>query len=145
MPEATFSHSATVLRPRRDVWDRLQDADTWSQIGPVESVWDPKHDDHGHLAGYRWSTTVGPRRYEGTAKRTEGHAPDHMRLALDAGEMSAELAASLDALSEHETQITVELTIRPRGMLSTMFFGVVSDVVGRGLPKQVEQFAESCR
>lgn len=145
MPEASFSHSATVLASRRDVWKRLQAATTWSEIGPVESVWDPRHDDHGQLAGYRWSTSVGPRRYEGTAERIDGHAPDHIALALDAGEISGVLAATLEALSEHETKITVELTIQPRGVLSTMFFGVISDVVTRGLPRQVEQFAESCR
>jgi hypothetical protein len=145
MPEASFSHSATVLSPRRDVWTRLQAADTWSSIGPVEQVWDPAHDEHGNLVAYRWSTTVGPRRYEGKAKRIDGHAPDHMSLALDAGELTGVLTAKLDALSERETQITIDLSVQPRGMLSTMFFGVITDVVGRGLPSQVEHFAESCR
>jgi carbon monoxide dehydrogenase subunit G len=145
MPEASFSHTATVLRPRRDVWDRLQDARTWSEIGPVDEVWDPAHDEYGSLLSYRWSTTVGPRRYEGTARRIDGHAPDRMSLALDGGEISGVLTTQLAALSERETQITVDLSIQPHGLLSIMFFGVVSDVVGRGLPTQVEHFAENCR
>lgn len=145
MPEATFSHAATVLTPRRQIWDRLQDIATWSQIGPVEEVWDPVHNEAGELVSYRWSTSVGPRRYEGTAVRVNGHAPERLQLALDGGELSGTLTTSLTALSDHETEIAVDLSIQPRGMLSTMFFSVVSDVVGRGLPSQVEHFAEACR
>ena len=39
--------------------------------------------------------------------------------------------------------IEVTLKVISRGMLSTLFFPVISEAVGRGLPAQVERFAAS--
>ena len=39
------------------------------------------------------------------------------------------------------TVMTVTLTARSRGLLAGMFWGVVSDALERGLPRQVDQFA----
>jgi hypothetical protein len=66
-----------------------------------------------------------------------------MRLDLDATEVVGTLTTRLSENGDEATQIEVTLEIESRGTLSTLFFPVVSDVVGRGLPSQVERFAES--
>ncbi len=142
MPSATFNHTAETSRPIDEVWARLQVAETWANIGPVESVWDPVHDGD-RLRSYKWKTTVGPTTYNGSAKVTAAEEPTRMELALDAGEVTGSLVTVLSSNGDRVTQIDVTMKVVSRGMLSTLFFPVVSEAVGNGLPAQVERFAES--
>ncbi len=142
MPRASFTHQVIVPRSVDEIWARLQVAETWSNIGPVEDVWDAEHTDEGHLERYRWSTTVGPRSYQGRAK-VIGSEPGHlMRLDLDATEVVGTLTTRLSE-NGAGTDLEVTLEVESRGTLSTLFFPVVSEAVGRGLPMQVERFAAS--
>ncbi len=143
MPKASFTHHVAIDRPAQDVWDQLQIAETWSNIGPVETVWDEEHDENGHLERYRWSTSVGPRSYRGRANVIASESGRLMRLALDASEVVGTLTTELSENGDGTTHLEVTLEIVSRGTLSTMFFPVVADVVGRGLPTQVERFAEA--
>ncbi len=141
MPSATFTHVATTPRTAEEVWNRLQNADTWANIGPVGKVWDPVHEGES-LVSYRWDTKVGPTRYEGTAVVSEAVPAARMKLDLDAREVRGSLTTDLAAGAEG-TSISVTLVVESRGMLSTMFFPVISEAVGSGLPTQVEEFARS--
>ena len=134
MPDASFTTDAVVSRSTAEVWDRLQDAQTWSNIGPVEEVWDAEHDADGHLTRYRWSTTVGPRKYRGRADVVEADPGRMMALDLDAVEVAGRLTTVLSENGDGSTHLEVTLLVEAKGMLSTMFFPVVSDAVGRGLP-----------
>jgi len=140
MPSATFTHTAHTPTQADEVWDRLQVVDTWSKIGPIDQVWDPVHHS-GRLHSYRWSTTVGPTSYRGTARVVEADKPRLMRLQLDAGEMTGDLTTELHHNGDGTTRITVTLAVISRGMLSTLFFPVVAEAIGRGLPRQVDDFA----
>ncbi len=142
MPAASFTHAADTSSPPEQVWQRLQRAETWANIGPVDEVWDPVHDGDA-LRGYRWSATVGPTKYRGTARVVESAPPERMRLELDAREMAGELVADIIPNGDAATRITVTLRVESRGMLSTLFFPVVSEAVGNGLPAQVDRFAAS--
>ncbi len=141
MPRATFTHEVTVHRSMQHVWERLQDANTYANIGPVQKVWDPVHDDDGILQRYTWSTTVGRKPYEGSARTVEAHNPHYLKMDLDAGEVAGSLATALEAVTDEVTNLAVTLEIISKGTLSTLFFPVISDAVGRGLPEQVETFA----
>ena len=141
MPRATFTHEVTVYRPMDHVWARLQDAQTYANIGPVEKVWDPSHDEDGILLGYTWSTTVGRKPYQGSAETVEAENPHYLKMDLDAGELAGSLTSALEAVTDDVTHLTVTLEIISKGTLSTLFFPVISDAVGRGLPEQVEAFA----
>ena len=141
MPRASYAHTVTVPATAAATWERLQLADTWSRIGPVEKVWDEVIDAAGVLRSYRWSTRVGPREYTGTAKTTEAVPRELMRIALDAGELRGTLSTKLSPNGRNDTHLEVSLEIEPRGTLAILFFGVISDAVGRGLPSQVEGFA----
>lgn len=142
MPRASFTHHVAIPRASDEIWGELQVAETWSNIGPVEEVWDEVHDDAGHLERYRWSTSVGPRTYRGKAIVAASVPGRLMRLDLDAGEVLGTLTTALSENGDGTTHLEVTLEVVSRGALSTMFFPVVADAVGRGLPTQVEQFAQ---
>lgn len=142
VPEATFTHTASIAQPEDEVWSYLQTSDAWAQIGPLQDVWDAVHEGD-ELKSYRWRTTVGPTRYDGTAVVVAAARPELMRLDLDAGEVAGSLETRLSANGDGTTQIAVTLTVVSRGMLSTLFFPVVSEAIGRGLPEQVDRFARS--
>jgi carbon monoxide dehydrogenase subunit G len=139
MPTARFQHEAETDRTVEEVWLRLQDVETWANIGPVEEVWDPVHDEKGLLLGYHWSTSVGPTRYKGRADVVETREHSFMTLDLDGGEIAGVLTTRI----EHNgggARIVVDLRIASKGALSAMFFPLVAEVVGRGLPEQVDRF-----
>jgi hypothetical protein len=142
MPSAAFTHRIVIPRTSDEIWGELQHAETWSNIGPVEQVWDEVHDEAGHLERYRWSTSVGPRTYRGKADVIASEPGRLMRLALDAGEVVGTLTTALSENGDGTTHLEVTLEVVSRGALSTMFFPVVADAVGSGLPMQVERFAE---
>lgn len=139
MPAASFRHSVTIAAPAHTVWERLMDAGTWENIGPVDRVWDPVHDG-GVLTGYRWSTEVGGRRFEGTARTTGHEAPHHFSIDLDAGEMAGTI--TIDLLEGNPaTAMEVVLDFRTKGILSSMFFPLIRDAIGSGFAGQIEEFA----
>ncbi len=139
MPNATFSHEAATSRSVDEVWERLQQVETWAGIGPVEEVWDPVHDEAGDLVSYRWSAHVGPTRYRGTAEVIEAERDRLMRLDLDGGEVAGTLTTKMDRNGDG-TRLVVTLRIVSRGTLSALFFPLVADAVGRVLPEQVQRF-----
>lgn len=120
------------------IWAALQDAATWSGIGPVDEVWDATHDETGQLQGFRWSAHVGPTKYKGTAKVSIATEPHHMRLQLDSSELGGALIADI---SEDEPTLAVTLEVASKGAMASMFFPIIAEAIGRGLPQQVEEFA----
>ncbi|NND02776.1 MAG: SRPBCC family protein [Acidimicrobiia bacterium] len=140
MPRASFSHNASLTRPAIDVWTALQDAATWSGIGPVDDVWDATHDDDGHLQGFSWSAHVGPTKYKGSAKVTVAAEPHHMKFHLDSSELSGALIADID---DDAAILMVTLEVASKGAMASMFFPIIAEAIGRGLPQQVEEFAST--
>lgn len=142
MPRASFSHTAVVERPLDAIWERLQLADTWRGIGPIEDVWDPTHGEDGVLTSYQWSANVGPRTYRGTARTTEATIPERLQLAIDGGEIRGTLTTELESLDgTGSTQLTVSLDLEATSGMTALLFPVIAEVVGRGLPTQVDRFA----
>ncbi len=139
MPSARFSHAASTTRPIDEVWERLQAVETWANIGPVEHVWDPVHDEDGQLVSYRWSASVGPTTYRGRARVTEAAPGQLMVLDLQGGEIDGVLSTAITENGDG-SQVTVTLQIVSKGTLSALFFPIVSEVVGKGLPEQVSRF-----
>ena len=141
MPRATFTHQATTDAPIDEVWERLQMAETWADIGPVEDVSEAAVSADGLLESFRWSTTVGMKRYPGTARVATAEVGERMRLELDAREVAGTLETHLSANGRGTTVVTVTLEVISRGTLSTLFFPVVSEAIAKGLPAQVDRFA----
>jgi hypothetical protein len=143
MPRATFTHQAVATATPEAVWLKLQEAETWANIGPVEEVTSAESDDEGNLESFRWATTVASRRYPGTARVTVADPLRRMVLDLDAREVVGSLSTVLTPNGNDTTVVTVTLEVSTRGPLSTVFFPIVSQAIARGLPTQVDDFAES--
>jgi len=140
MPAATFHHEITVDAPQEHVWDGLQDPAVWNSIGPVQNLWDPVIED-GVLTGFQWSTDIGGVVYKGTGKSVIQERPDRYRLILDTSEMAGTITVDLSPANPGGTIVDVTLELRSKGLLSAMFFPVVSRAIGGGLPDQVEDMA----
>lgn len=140
MPSAVFHNTITVDAPPDTVWDRLQEPDIWRSVGPVQNLWDPTVED-GVLTGFQWSTNIGGVVYNGTGIAVNPERPHRYGLILDTSEMAATISVELAAGNPGGTKVEVAMKLRSKGLLSSMFFPVVSRVIGNGLPGQVEKLA----
>ena len=143
MPRATFSHQVVAAAPVGEVWERLQLAETWANIGPVEDVIESTSSEDGQLESFVWTTTAAMKHYTGTAIVSDAVYGERMTLDLDAQEVAGTLETHLAPNGNGTTIVTVTLEVISRGTLSTLFFPVVSETIARGLPTQVDAFAES--
>ena len=140
MPSATFRHTIAIDAPPDEVWDRLQEPDIWRSVGPVQNLWDPVIED-GVLAGFQWSTDIGGVVYKGTGTATIQDRPDQYQLVLDTSEMAGTITVDLSQGNPDGTIVDITLELRSKGLLSAMFFPVVSRAIGGGLPGQVEDMS----
>ena len=123
------------------VWDRLQEPSVWQSIGPVQELWDPTFED-GVLTGFQWSTNIGGVVYDGTGTAVDHERPFRYEVELDTSEVAGSIAVDLaESDSGSSTGIDVTLELRSKGMLSSMFFPLVSRAIGDGLPDQVRDLA----
>jgi hypothetical protein len=136
MPSATFSESVAIDADPPAVWDQLQEPDVWATLGPVQRVWDPIIE-AGVLTGFTWSTDIGGKIYEGTGKALDHQRPDRYQLLLDTSEMSGTITATLSPGNPGGTDAVVEIEIRSKGLLSSMFFPAIKNAIGSGFPEQV--------
>ena len=113
----------------------MQDASTWAGIGPVDDVWDAAHDEDGALQSFRWSAHVGPTKYKGSAKVTIAAEPHHMKLHLDSSELTGALIADID---EEDPALVVTLEVASKGAMASMFFPIIAEAIGRGLPQRLD-------
>lgn len=143
MPRATFTHQVTAHAPVDAVWNSLQDAKTWANIGPVENIAESEIDEDGQLLSFKWSTSVAMKRYPGTAEVVASDPQERMVLDLDAREVAGSLETQLAPNGDGTTIVTVTLEVISRGTMSTLFFPMVSETIANGLPAQVERFAAS--
>jgi hypothetical protein len=141
MPSASFSHTATAPVAIERAFEALQEASTWGAIGGVGEIRDASHDPDGALTGYRFTAEVGGARYPGTATVTRSTPPTDMEVAVDTPEVGATIRVALSR-SGQATDVTVDLSVRSKGFLSTLAFPVISNAIGSGLPASVTSFAE---
>jgi hypothetical protein len=137
MPSATFQETAQISRAQSAVWDSLQVPLIWASVGPVQKVWDPEVDD-GVLTGFKWSTDIGGKVYEGVGTALEHDRPRRYVLDLDAGEMAGTISTDLSDGNPGGTGIVVSIEIRSKGMLSSLFFPAIKSAIGSGFPQQVQ-------
>lgn len=141
MPTSTFHHSVTVDATREEVWDSLQEPDAWRAVGPVQELWDPAIED-GVLTGFKWSTNLGGVVYKGTGVAVDATKPDHYSLMLDTSEMAGTITVDLSEANPGGTDVDVTVELQSKGLLSSLFFPVVSKAIGDGLEDQIEEMAD---
>ena len=125
--------------PAESVWDALQAAETWAGIGPVDKVWAAVHDDEGGLQRFEWSAHVGPTKYKGAATVAIAEAPHHMKLNLSSSELTGSLITDIEEGDNPVLAVTLEVV--SKGTMASLFFPIIAEAIGRGLPQQVEAFA----
>lgn len=143
MPRAQFTHHVQLPISPPEAWELLQEPDTWASLGPVERVWDPRHED-GILCRYHWQAQAGPRVITGEAKTRQAVEPELMVVDLDAGEVTGLVTVEL-AKNGKGTNLGVFLTMETTSLLMSVVFPLMSDVIGREFPGQVDAFAERVR
>lgn len=121
------------------IWTAMQEAETWVGFGLMDAITDPVVRD-GRLASFHWTATAAGSHHRGTATVGESIPGERMMLALDSSEIAGTITVTLVPEGEG-TAMTVTLTARSRSLLAGMFWGVVSDALERGLPRQVDRFA----
>jgi carbon monoxide dehydrogenase subunit G len=141
MPSATFTENVTIDAAPENVWDRLQAPEIWEAVGPVEKVWNPRIED-GVLLGFKWSTNIGGKIYEGDGSAVTHDRPGHYRVLLDTSEMSGEVDVALSPGNPGGTVAVVSIELRSKGILSSMFFPAIKNAVGSGFPDQVADMVE---
>lgn len=136
-----FTHTVHVDAALERAWAVLQEPETWGSIAGVERVYDASHSPDGTLRSYRFLAEAGMKPYEGSAQTIEADAPALMVVTVDAAEIEGTITTELRSSNPHGTEMTVSLKIRPRGILAALFFPVVSNAIGSGFPRQIDEIA----
>lgn len=121
------------------MWATMDDPNTWGGISGIDRVHDPRFAE-GKLVGFEFDTEVAGKAYRGTAApdvRDEGRA---IAWRIENSEIRGRVSVQLSAVA-NQTEITVDLDVESKGMMSRMFFPVIAGVVGSGLPRTVDEFA----
>lgn len=141
MPNARFHHHTTAPANIETAWTILQDPATWGLLAGVESITNVTRTTTGDLASYEFIAKAGGRAYPGLAHTVTSDRPAEMAVRIQSREMDGLIATSLSADDDHEVAVAVTLELETKGILSGMFFSVISGVVGAGFPGQVEAIA----
>lgn len=140
VPSAEFEHTVEAPATSDEAWQQLQNPETWEGLAGVEEVFDVHHDAAGVLTAYRFRATAASQVYEGTAKTVESSNASRMVIDIATSEVTGRITTSLQP-TDGGVEVTVKVTLRSKGFLSTLFFPVISQAVGSGLPTQVDAFA----
>jgi carbon monoxide dehydrogenase subunit G len=138
----TFSHSTALAVAPEVAWRALQDPHTWAAIAGVGDVRDTRYADDGTLAGYNFTVSAGIHTITGAATTVEVDPPALMRLDIHSAEMAGWVRAILSEGDATPPELTVTLEMRPKGLLTTMFYPLIAQAVGREFPNQVQGFAD---
>lgn len=140
VPKDSFSHSAVAPAPVDEVWDALDQPETWEAIGGVNRVTEPVIDANGRLRGFSFEVLAAGKMYLGKAVPLNREYRELIAWDVETSEVRGRTTVELNQV-ESGTRITVTLEIESRGLLSTMFFPVIAGAIGNDLPRSVEEFA----
>ena len=140
MPTEAFRATATTNTDPAGAWEAMQQPEAWEGIAGVERVTGPEFHADGSLARFRFEAEVGGKSYPGVAEVAESAPARSMTLQLATSELAATVGLALQDV-DGGTEITIELTIRTSTFMASLFFPLVADVIGRGLPTAAEDFA----
>ena len=127
--------------PITQVWATFDNPTTWESIGGINEVYDARFSSTGQLEGFSFDTEVVGKKYVGTAtpaQRVEGSVMGwHVRNSEIKGQLRVQLTDESPG-----TRIEVTLDVESVGFMSGMFFPVIANTIGSGLPSTVDAFAQ---
>jgi hypothetical protein len=139
MPGSRYAHTTTAHAARERVWEALQEAETWSGIGPIDEVWEDVHSD-GELVSFRWAATAAGRRWKGSARTSRVVPGELMELELRSPEVRGSISCGLASSADATTDVTVTMDVAAAGLLATMFWGTVDRAIRSGFAGHVDEF-----
>ncbi len=140
VPSQTFAHSAVASASIDDVWQSLDDPVTWESIGGVDRVYDPVIDAAGQLRGFSFDSVVAGKKYVGRASPYQRQDLRLMSWHVENSEIRGVTTVEL-ANAQPGTTVTVTLQVESAGFMSGMFFPIIANAIGNGLPAAVDSFA----
>lgn len=141
MPTEKFRAAASTPTSPDTAWRSLQRATTWEGVAGVDQISNAAHAADGTLTSFSFVVSVGTMRYPGTSRVTHTERPRHMRLELTTTELVATIDVRLTDMGDN-TGVEVDLAVSTKSFLAGMFFGAITDSIGRGLPSATEAFAQ---
>ena len=141
MPSQIFAHTAVAQVSPETVWATFDSPTTWESIGGIDRVYDARVSPTGQLEGFTFDTEVAGRKYVGTATSAQRVEGSLISWSVRNSEIKGRLRVELTETSPG-TQIEVTLEAESASFMSGMFFPVIANTIGSGLPAAVDDFAQ---
>jgi hypothetical protein len=118
----------------------LNEPRSWESISGVDRILDSIVDQEGQLRGFSFESVAAGKKYLGRATPA-GREPERM-LAWDieTSEIRGRIIVSLAGAGEG-TRVDVTLRMESVGVLSSVFFPVITAAIEDGFPRSVDEFA----
>lgn len=140
MPGQTFTAYALTAVPIADVWERLQVPATWEGISGVDSVFEPRHDQSGQLAGFKFHSTAAGRQYVGVARPGRRVHESSLTWEIATSEIKGWVRVDLQPL-ETGTRVKVTMHVESVSMMASFGFPFIASAIDNGFQQAVDSFA----
>lgn len=141
MPSQTFSHTALAAAEPTEVWATFDNPTTWESIGGIDRVYDARVSPTGQLEGFSFDTEIAGKKYVGTATPGERVEGSVITWKVSNSEIKGTIRVQLAEITPG-TNIRVTLEVESASFIAGMFFPVIANTIGSGLPATVDDFAE---
>lgn len=139
MPFQTFAASATTNAASETVWEHLDRSETWEGITGVDEVFDEVRGPFGELQGFKFYSSLGGRRYIGSAApdgRVEGRS---LTWNIQTPEIKGSITVALKA-AETSTVVDVTMRVESVSVIAAMAFPFIAAAIGNGFQATVDDF-----
>jgi carbon monoxide dehydrogenase subunit G len=140
VPGQTFTANASTAASVPTVWERLQVPATWEGISGVDSVFEPRHDEEGQLAGFKFLSTAAGRQYVGVARSGPRVHESSLTWDIATSEIKGWVRVDLQPL-EAGTRVEVTMHVESVSMMASFGFPFIASAIANGFQQTVDNFA----
>jgi carbon monoxide dehydrogenase subunit G len=97
-------------------------------------------DEQGRLRGFSFDTIAGGRKFVGKATPRQREESRVMSWQIENSELRGSITVELSPQGS-ETNVSATLKVESVGLISGMFFPVITAAIGNGFPASVDGFA----
>jgi carbon monoxide dehydrogenase subunit G len=142
VPGQTFTANASTTASVPTVWERLQVPATWEGISGVDSVFEPRHDKSGQLAGFKFLSTAAGRQYVGVARPGPRVHESSLTWDIATSEIKGWVRVDLQPL-EAGTRVEVTMHVESVSMMASFGFPFIASAIANSFQQTVDHFARS--
>jgi hypothetical protein len=140
VPGQTFTAYASTTAPVTNVWERLQVPATWEGISGVDSVFDPRHDQSGQLAGFKFHSTAAGRQYVGVASPGPRQREASLTWDIATSEIKGWVQVNLQPL-DAGTRVEVTMHVESVSIMASFGFPLIASAIASSFQQTVDNFA----